>query len=331
MDLRQRTNRFGFHIILWTCILRLVMGLSASLYRQMPEWVRSSIPIYSETGRNVRFSFYEFFRESPPPRIPMDERPAFSGEDADLVKMDYDCALRPDIQALVEQPLNWDLADGEPRVLILHTHTTESYTRNGETYIETAAYRTLDETCNMLSIGDAVAQILTENGIGVIHDRQLHDYPSYNDAYVHARNTAASLLEQYPSVCLVLDLHRDALEQKGKQLRLVADTGEDISAQLMFVVGTDITRPAHENWQENLSLALKLQVLLERSWPGIMRPVNLRSQRFNQDLCPGALLVEVGTAGNTQAEALRAGQKLAEAVVSLARGTQAEPIDQHPE
>jgi stage II sporulation protein P len=85
----------------------------------------------------------------------------------------------------------------------------------------------------------------------------------------------------------------------------------------MLVMGTN-----HDNWEENLSLGVKLHAQLERQAPGIMRKLCLRPQRFNQDLCPGALLVEVGAAGNTRAEALRAAYQLAQAVAALSRGTE---------
>lgn len=325
MDQRQRTKRFGISVILCACILRLSMaGIPGAMLRQFLQTGVTSILTYLETGRNVRFSasqgpYYDFFRESPAPWMPPEKKPTFLAEDAAFVKMDYDCSSRPDLEDLMEQPLNWDLTAQEPSVLILHTHTTESYTKEGENYVETSAYRTLDEKHNMLSIGDAVAQMLIRNGIGVIHDRNIHDYPSYTGSYVHARESAEDILEQYPSICLVLDLHRDALEKQGKQIRFLSP--EDTCAQLMMVVGTDVSRRSHKNWRENLSLALKLHVLLERISPGIMRPLNLRSERFNQDLSPGALLVEVGAAGNTHAEALAAAQKLAEALIILAEGS----------
>jgi stage II sporulation protein P len=126
---------------------------------------------------------------------------------------------------------------------------------------------------------------------------------------------------QNPSIRLVLDLHRDALEKDGRQFRPLVQVDGVSAAQLMLVVGTDISRQSHQNWQENLSLALKLQVQLERIAPGIMRPVNLRAQRFNQDLSPGALLVEVGAAGNTHEEAQKAAQILAKALIFLSKGT----------
>ena len=85
----------------------------------------------------------------------------------------------------------------------------------------------------------------------------------------------------------------------------------------MVVLGTN-----HKRYEDNLSLGLKLQAQLERQVPGITRPLQLRAQRFNQDLSPGALLIEVGAAGNTHAEALLAAQELANAILFLARGTQ---------
>ena len=330
MDQQQKTKRFGFYIILCACVLRLSMaGIPGMLLRNLVQTGTSSILTYLETGRNVRFSAslekkMDFFRESPMPWIPLPEKPRFSKSDAAFVEMDYDCVYRPDLEILVTQPLDWNLTGVEPKVLILHTHTTESYTKDGEQYTETAAYRTLDENFNMLSIGDVVAQTLEQAGISVIHDRKIHDYPSYSGAYVHSRSTVEEILEQYPSICLVLDLHRDALEKNGRQYRPLVQVDGGAAAQLMLVVGTNVSRQSHENWQENLSLALKLQIQLQRLSPEIMRPLNLRSQRFNQDLSPGALLVEVGAAGNTREEAVAAARKLAEAVVSLMMGCETE-------
>lgn len=326
MDQQQKTRRFGIYIILCACILRLCMtGLPGKALWYLVQTGTSSILTYLETGRNVRFSAslekkMDFMRESPGPWIPRPEKPEFSPSDASFVEMDYDCAYRPDLEELIARPLDWDLTEGGPAVLILHTHTTESYTKDGEVYTESSAYRTLDENYNMLSIGDMVAEILTQAGIGVIHDREIHDYPSYSGSYVHSRNRAEELLEQYPSVRLVLDLHRDALERNGVQYRPVVQVDGESCAQLMFVVGTDISRRSHENWQENLALALKLQVQMQRLFPGIMRPLNLRSQRFNQDLRSGALLVEIGAAGNTRKEALCAAEKLSEAIICLSKG-----------
>ena len=100
-------------------------------------------------------------------------------------------------------------------------------------------------------------------------------------------------------------------------MRTRAEVEGETSAQLMVVIGTN-----HENYEENLSLGLKLHALLEQRSPGIMRPLQLRGQRFNQDLNPGALLIEIGAAGNSHGEARMAAAQLAEAIVAIAQGTQ---------
>ena len=286
--------------------------------------------IYLETGRKVRFSpsleeKSNFVGESSPPLTLYQETPAlpsFAGSDSKRVSLTNMSGLKPDLEALLTRPLDWDLRSEDPTVLILHTHATESYTKSGERYTETAAFRTLSEDHNMLSIGDRVADILSRQGISVIHDRELHDYPSYNGSYSHARQSIEYYLSRYPSIQLVLDLHRDASGDNDAQLRTLAQVEGEASAQLMLVVGTDAAGLNHPNWQENMALALKLHLQLERIAPGITRPINVRSQRFNQDLSPGALLIEVGAAGNSRAEALRAAEKLAEAISQLAKGAE---------
>jgi stage II sporulation protein P len=235
--------------------------------------------------------------------------------------MYYGCSLRPDLARLLEQPLTWNLRQQEPTVLILHSHATESYTPGGRSYTEASPFRTLDEQNNMLSIGDLVAERLEEAGITVLHDRQLHDYPSYNGSYVNARASMQKYLEEYPSILLVLDLHRDAAEDaSGKQIAYTAESKYGKTAKLMMVMGMDTAARPHKNWQENLSLALKLQVLLEKECPGVTRPISLWASRLNQDLCSGAVLVEVGAAGNTRQEALNAAELLSDAIISLAHG-----------
>lgn len=329
MDRYQRAKRFGAAVIACALIYRL---FSAGTLDSAVSWLKNpntaSFLIYLETGRNVRFSassevFMEHFSESPPP-VNREETslPVFSGEDLALTDIYYACGLSPDTETLLTQPLQWDLTGDEPAVLILHAHTTESYTQLEEDYVETSDYRTLDENYNMLSIGSCVARILEENGISVVHDRQLHDYPSYNGSYSDARKSILAYLEAYPSIRLILDLHRDASDGADGQLRTAASIEGQTSAQLMLVMGTNAAGQLHDNWQENLSLALKLQVQLERQAPGITRPVVLRGQRFNQDLSTGALLVEVGAAGNSHAEALLAAEQLANAIVALSKGTE---------
>ena len=322
-------RRLGSWLIGTSLVLRLAGScMDGKLTNWMQNGEVQSFLLYLETGRKVRFSpslagNTNFVGESHPPvalLAPAEPVPVFSESDTQWTPLTNMSSRSPDLESLLTRPLAWDLQSGEPTVLILHSHATESYTQAGETYRESGAFRTLEPDYNMLSVGDQLAEVLSRKGIAVIHDRELHDYPDYNDAYSQSRQSMAFYLERYPGIRLVLDLHRDASADLQNQIRPLANISGRDTAQLMLVVGTDGSGLSHPGWQENLSLALKLQVQLERLAPGITRPINLRSQRFNQDLSPGALLVEVGAAGNSRAEALRAAEILGEAIASLAGG-----------
>lgn len=324
LDQRHQALRVGLSAILCALVFRLFsMGIPKKVVSWLTQPDTAAFLTYLETGRNVRFSpsleaFSPDFVESPPASAPEPtQAPLPSFSDPESVEIYNASTKQPDMAALLAKPLTWQLRGEEPTVLILHTHTTESYTKTGQDYRETASWRTLAEDYNMLSVGQLVVEVLAEYGIPAIQDRSLHDYPSYNGSYTDARKSIREYLEEYPSIALVLDLHRDASEGSGGQLRTAASVEGQTAAQLMLVLGTN-----HEDYEENLSLALKLHAQLESQCPGITRPLQLRAARFNQDLSPGALLVEVGAAGNTHAEALLAARELAKAVAALAEGTQ---------
>ena len=199
-----------------------------------------------------------------------------------------------------------------PQVLIIHTHGTESYTMPaGEEYEPTDTFRTLDTDCNMIRVGDEMAQALTDAGLSVVHDRTLYDYPHYSGAYERSLAAIRSYLEKYPSISFVLDVHRDAVEDgNGNQYKLLC--GEDKSAaQMEFVIGSNGGGLSHEQWRENLKLACAVQETLYKDYPTLMRPVTVRNSRYNQHMTTGSLLVEVGTAGNSLEEAVNAARLFA--------------------
>ena len=252
-------------------------------------------------------------------------RVTFTASDASKILLQYgsDCHYRPDVKALLLSPLEWELSAEAPTVLILHTHGSESYTKQpGQDYAQSGEYRTLDTDFNMVGLGDLLAQKLEAAGIRVLHDRQIHDYPSYNSSYTNARQSAQAYLRQYPTIQVVLDLHRDAvLNSDGTQYAPTVTVNGQKVARLMLVVGTDASGMHHPRWRGNLAAAVKLQVLLERQAPGITRPVLLRAQRFNHDLSTGAMIVEIGAAGNTLEEATRAVEYLAQSLIRMMHGT----------
>lgn len=262
--------------------------------------------------------------EKPPDEIPEQpqeemQEPAvltFSEQEAEAIAIGGSAVSTVDKAQLLLSPL--ELED-EPQVLIVHTHTSEAYTPEpGWEYTQTEAYRTADPNYNVVRVGEELAQELTRLGIGVIHDTTVNDAPRYNGAYERSYDCICAQLEAHPSIRIVLDIHRDAAEDsEGNALpRTTQLDGEDC-AQLMLVVGTNEGGLYHPNWQDNLSFALKLQALLNRSSPGLCRDLSLRRERFNQQFTPCSLLVEVGAAGNTLSQALSGARRLAQALAQL--------------
>lgn len=327
--MEQKVLRTGAWVVACAIILRLLSGAAGSFaVRMSPKLV--SFILFMQTGRVVRPGNISF---SPPPTEPTEEtestlptptepeKPVFSPQDATNITITAGFSYTADLPTLMAKPLSWDLTGDEPKVLIVHTHGSESFLPTKD-YQETTPYHTLNTDYNMVSVGDLVANKLKAAGISVLHDRSLHDEPSYNAAYNNSRKSVQAYLEEHPSICLVLDLHRDSIEDEaGNQVAQTVFSQGATVAPLMLVVGTDYGGLRHPQWQENLSIALKLQIQLEELCPGICRNINLRTQRFNQDLSPGAMLVEVGASGNTRQEALRAAEILAQGILSLAHGS----------
>lgn len=205
------------------------------------------------------------------------------------------------------------LSEEEPQVLIVHTHGSEAYTMPpGQEYEASGESRTIDTDYNVVRVGDEIATVLGTYGISVVHDRTLHDYPEYNGAYDRSLTSIEAYLEQYPSISVVLDIHRDAIyDSSGNPYKVVAQAAEGTAAQMTLVIGTDGSGLNHPQWRENLKLAVALQNALLEETPDLMRPITVRNSRYNQHCTTGSLLVEMGAAGNSLDEALLSGRLLA--------------------
>lgn len=221
------------------------------------------------------------------------------------VTMKNNTSFSVDIKAL----LSGELELGEnPTVLIIHSHSSESYTPDAENmYVESDPSRTEDTSYNVIRVGDELRSVLEERGYTVIHDRGLYDYPSYQGSYLRSQAAMESYLEQYPELSVIIDLHRDALEDdSGKELGTTFETDGGVSAQIALVMCTGEDGLEHPDWRENLSFALRIQAVMEARYDGLARPLSLRGERFNQQVSTGSILVEVGMSGNTLPEALNA-------------------------
>ena len=326
MDIEKWSLRVGAMALAVAVLFRLgSAGVFQSAVQALATPETLAAVMFLESGRVVRLAP----EEEPRPSEAVEEeqeilqnavaQAVFAEADAGLVEVNSYCGYEADVPAMILKPLSWNLQQEKPTVLIVHSHGSESY-KNTEGYEESSAYRTLDTDYNMISIGEELKKVLEAGGISVIHDTTMHDQPSYSASYSQSRKSVKEYLKEYPSICFVLDLHRDAVENKsGQQVAVTAKYNGTTAAQLMLVVGTDV-RLSHPDWPENMSLAVKVHAQLEKNFPGICRPISFRSQRFNQDLSPGALLVEVGSAGNTRQQALEAARVLGQTILELSRG-----------
>lgn len=220
-----------------------------------------------------------------------------------------------DVDAMCAEEIALSADTSEPLVLIVHTHTTECY--NGDE-MSGETERNTDDTLNVVAVGEEIKTVLAENGINAVHDTTYHDYPSYQGAYSRTLTTIENQLKANPSIKIVLDIHRDAfIYPDGSKLSVSYDDRGEKTAQVMLVVGTNSMGLWHDNWRENLKFAAKIQNAAEIMYPGLMRPINLRTERFNEHMTLGSLIWEVGSNGNSLEEAKRGGREAARAMAAV--------------
>jgi len=225
-----------------------------------------------------------------------------------------------DIAAFLSNPLSlcWEKTDA-PQVLILHTHTTEGYMTYEADYFNAAdRNRTDDHSRNVCAVGEMVKRTLAACGITAIHDTTIHDSPVYTGAYTRSAATAEKYLKEYPSIKIVLDLHRDSVMDGEVMVKPTATVEGKKAAQMMLITGVVSTDALpHPEWRENLTLSAHWQAALDAVSPDLMRPLNLTASRYNQHLSPGWVLVEMGAEGNTIEEAVYSAQILGRTLAEL--------------
>ena len=169
-----------------------------------------------------------------------------------------------------------------------------------------------------MAVGKTIADILNKNGIPTVHCTIMHDSVQYKDSYARAEETIKNYLEEYPTIKLVIDVHRDSIiKSSGEIVRPVAELDGEAAAQIMCVVGSDCAGDDCPDWENNLSLALKLRSSLNSQCENICRPVFLKPNTYNQELAPFSLLLEVGASGNSLEEAQRSAELIGKSLVTL--------------
>ena len=217
-----------------------------------------------------------------------------------------------------ELPFDIELNSDQPQVLIYHTHATEAYLPTLRTwYGLTESFRSDQDEENMVAVGDVLTQTLEQAGIKVIHDTTQHDNPSYTGAYDRSRETIRHYLEQYPSIKVTLDVHRDAITRDDNTIIAPTATveGQQV-AQVMIISCADGDRIP--NFRQNFTFAAALQQQAAQLYPDLMRPILFDQNRFyNQDLTTGSLLLEFGSHGNTLAQAKRSAVLVGNSLAAL--------------
>ena len=203
---------------------------------------------------------------------------------------------------LTKEMLTPDVDINMKNILIYHTHTCESYTPTEKySYKASGNFRTKDLNCNMARVGKELAKYMEHYGYNVIHDTTIYD-SSYSESYDRSLKGVAKLLEENEGTDILFDIHRDAIGDSS--YAPTVKIGEEEAAQIMFVIGSNGGGSKHDNWNDNLKLAIKIQEKANELYPGLFKPIILRDSRYNQQLAKGASIIEVGATGNTMEQCL---------------------------
>lgn len=210
---------------------------------------------------------------------------------------------------LTEDMLEPDVDVNTEDVLIYHTHSSESYTSTEKySYTATGNFRTTDINYNVVRVGTELTNYLEYYGYNVIHDTTIYD-KSYSKSYSRSLKGVSAILEENEDIDILFDIHRDAISDST--YAPTVQIGDEEAAQLMFVIGTNGGGSEHDNWNENLKLAIKIQEKANELYPGLFKPIILRDSRYNQHLAVGASIIEVGATGNTLEQCLTSMKYLA--------------------
>ena len=204
---------------------------------------------------------------------------------------------------LTKEMLTPDVKVNKENIVIYHTHACESYTQTDKyKYKASGNFRTKDINYSVVRVGTELTKYLKYYGYNVVHDTTLYDFPSYNESYDRSLKGVAKILEENKKADILFDIHRDAIGDS--KYAPTVKIGEEEAAQMMFVIGSNGGGSEHDNWNQNLKFAIKIQEKANELYPGLFKPIILRNSRYNQQLAKGASIIEVGATGNTLEQCL---------------------------
>ena len=214
-----------------------------------------------------------------------------------------------DAAVLTGMDLSMKKDQSVPQILIYHTHSQETY----------ADYAAGNKKATVVELGNRLTALLEEKGYQVLHDTTSYDMAAgkldRNHAYNYALDGIMGILQKYPSIQVVLDLHRDGVKES---LHMVRTVNGKATAPIMFFNGMSQTPEGEIEYlknpykTENLAFSLQMQLLAEEEYPDLTRKIFLKGLRYNLHVRPRSALIEVGAQTNTLEEALNAMEPLAD-------------------
>ncbi len=219
---------------------------------------------------------------------------------------------------LLNEDLTIEKKSGMPQILIYHTHSQETFADSREGVTEDS----------IVGMGEVLAELLRDKyGYQVIHDTGVYDLIDgvldRSAAYDYARAAVQEILEQNPSIEVIIDLHRDGVEGE----KFVTEIDGKPASMIMFFNGLSrdnqnqpLTWLENPYIRENLAFSLQLELKAREQYPGFTRNIYLKAQRYNLHLRPRSLLVEAGTQLNTVEEERNAMEPLAELLDQVLTG-----------
>ena len=214
-------------------------------------------------------------------------------------------------QKLLDKNMKIDESAKGPKILIYHTHSQEAFADSVPG----------DTNTTIMGIGAYLAEILKSRyGIETLHHQGVYDLINgkldRSKAYQLAEPEIESILQQNPSIEVVIDLHRDGV---GESTHLVTEINGKATAQIMFFNGLSRSRANGEiaylenpYIEDNLAFSLQMQLAAVNRYPGFTRHIYLKAYRYNMHVAPRTLLVEAGAQTNTVEEMRNAMEILAD-------------------
>lgn len=224
-----------------------------------------------------------------------------------------------EISDYINRKIYADIDKSKPAVLIYHTHASETYELlDRGYYTNDRSTRSENEKENMIRVGEEICKTLEGKGYKTIHNKTIYD-TEYDGAYERSFAEISQIIKDNPSIQIVLDIHRGTIYQKdGTRIKTVTTINNTKAAQILIISGCeDGNVRDFPEWEKNLTFSLNLQKQIVEDNPSLARPIMLCSRRYNMHISPCALQIEIGTDGNTLAEAVYSARLFALSLANL--------------